>query len=218
MNAVSRFYFGVSGRRIPVLGLLLAFLTVVLFPSTQVRAGALEEGAGKFIESLSQQAITKLTAEGIDDKEREANFRVLLNDNFDIPVIGKWVLGRHWRKATAEERAEYMMLFEDLIVATYLNRFNQYAGEKLTLTKITSDNSKSVTVYSKIISPDQSKAVQIDWRLAVRGDFFKIVDVVVEGISMSQTQRSEFGSVIRQNGGGVGGLIQALRKKVSPHA
>lgn len=125
MNAVSRFYFGVSGRRIPVLGLLLALLTFVLFPSTQARAGALEEGARKFIESLSQKAITKLTAEGIEDKEREAHFRVLLNDNFDIPTIGKWVLGRYWRKASAKERAEYMMLFEDLIVATYLNRFNQ---------------------------------------------------------------------------------------------
>ena len=79
------------------------FVFSLVLPHT-AHADALKEGAGKFIESLSKQAITELTDDGIDDREREARFRRLLNNNFDIPVIGKWVLGRYWRAATPEER------------------------------------------------------------------------------------------------------------------
>ena len=43
---------------------------------------------------------------------------------------------------------------------------------------------------------------------------YKIIDVMVEGVSMGQTQRSEFSSVIRQHGGKVEGLLAELRKRV----
>jgi phospholipid transport system substrate-binding protein len=66
-------------------------------------------------------------------------------------------------------------------------------------------------VHSKIDMPS-SEDVRVDWHLRPRDNSFAIVDIVVEGVSMAVTQRSEFASVI-QSRGGVAGLIDALRAK-----
>jgi phospholipid transport system substrate-binding protein len=60
---------------------------------------------------------------------------------------------------------------------------------------------------------DGSK-IPIHWRVRGKGDY-KIVDVLVEGVSMAITQRDEFAAIIQQRDGKVEGLLKALRKKTS---
>ncbi|MCK4939521.1 MAG: ABC transporter substrate-binding protein, partial [Rhodospirillaceae bacterium] len=130
-------------------------------------------------------------------------------------LIGKWVMGRHWRAASDMEKDEYMSLFEDLIVITYVDRFDQYSGEKINVVNTIMDPGKDAMVYSELVRPQGGDVIRIDWRVRQNGDNYKIVDVYVAGISMGQTQRSEFASVIKQKGGTVEGLLQVLRTKVS---
>lgn len=171
--------------------------------------------ASKFIEGLADQAVHALTAQDVSSEEREQLFKNLLNENFAVTTIGQWVLGRYWAKATAEERREYLQLFEEMIVVTYLNRFKRYSGESLTVTRaLVDDQSGDALVFSQIIRPSGSEPLDIAWRVRPKGDSFKIVDVSVEGVSMSQTQRKEFASVIRRNGGEVEGLLAEMRQKV----
>ena len=54
----------------------------------------------------------------------------------------------------------------------------------------------------------------VDWRVRPRGDGLKVIDVAVEGVSMSVTQRSEFSSVIQRGGGQIESLLQTLRQRV----
>jgi len=168
-----------------------------------VRAGEIEDGAKIFIEGLADKAIASLADKDASRDQREQKFRVLLNDYFAVRTIGRWVLGRYWRKAKKSEQEEYLTLFEDLMVVMYLDRFGKYATER------------DVIVYSQIVSTKSSDPIHADWRVRYRGDDnYKIVDVMVEGISMGQTQRSEFGSVVRKNGGKVSGLIDELRHRI----
>ena len=57
--------------------------------------------------------------------------------------------------------------------------------------------------------------MKVLWRVGAKGETFKILDVIVEGASMSQTLRSDFGSIIRQKDGKVSALIEALRLKTA---
>ena len=118
-------------RAIAALVTLVALLISVHYAS--VRADDFTKGAEKFILSLADKAVSSLTNETLTEKERRENFRILLNNYFDINGIGKWALGRHWRKTSKSERLEYLILFENLIVGTYANRFNKYTKEKLTV-------------------------------------------------------------------------------------
>ena len=190
----------------------LACCLVVLMAMPGARAESFSDGAGKFITSLADKAIAALTEEGIDREKRVARFRKLLNENFAVKSIGRWVLGRYWRKATYAERSEFLKLFENLIVTTYVDRFEKYSGETLTVTKTVVKKAGDAIVFSQITRSQGVKPINVDWRVRATEGKYKIVDVIVEGISMGQTQRSEFASVIRRSGGNVKGLIAALRK------
>lgn len=171
--------------------------------------------AQSFIEGLADEAVQALTAEGASRAVRQERFRELLNANFDVNLIGKWVLGRYWRIATDDEKGEYLKLFEDYIVVTYVERFDQYKGERLNVIKSATEAGKDSLVYSAINRPTGGDPIHVDWRVRSHSDVYRIIDVYVEGISMSQTQRKEFASVIRSKGGKISGLIDVLRTKVA---
>jgi len=64
-----------------------------------------------------------------------------------------------------------------------------------------------------LVDRGAQQPIRVDWRITFPDGRYKIIDIVVEGVSMVQTQRSEFSSVIRRSGGKVEGLLTALREK-----
>ena len=173
------------------------------------------DGAKKFVEVLADDAIRSLTVNDISKAERESRFRNLVIRNFAIKSIGKFALGRYWRKASDPVRKEYLRLFEDLMVATYAHRFNNYAGESLKITHAEVRGKSDVIIYSTMIRIDAIKPLKVAWRVwGSKSGSYKIVDITVEGISMIQTQRSEFGSFIKKNGGTLDPLLVEIRKRI----
>jgi phospholipid transport system substrate-binding protein len=171
---------------------------------------------GQFIDKLGEAAIHSLTAPNLNADERRQRFRDLLQRSFNVTGIGRFVLGRYWNTATEQEQQEYLKLFEELIVRTYADRFSEYSGEKFTVGKVQRDTErpKYATVFSTIARPG-GQTVRVDWRVRQEDDqTWRVVDVVIEGVSMSITQRSEFASVIESKGGTVKALIDTLRQKV----
>ncbi len=194
-----------------VLGFVLA-LGIQPMSAHAENAGAKAE---EFISGLADQAIKALTTPELSQEERRDLFRVLLKDNFAVRTIARWALGRHWKKATDAEKAEYLSLFEELLIVTYVDKFSKYSGENLKVTKSLVNNSKDALVFSEIVRKG-SQSLHVDWHVRTSDSMtYKIIDVKVEGVSMGQTQRSEFASVIRKNGGKVESLLAVLRKRVS---
>ena len=180
-------------------------------PATAAEAG----DPAAFVRHFGAQAMAVLTDAGLAGDQREQAFRGLLIAGFDVKTIGRFVLGRYWRKATEAERAEYGRLFEDLIVATYARQLSSYAGADLKVEGVRQQNGTSALVASRFLRA-QGEPIRLDWRLLRRGDTWRIVDVVVEGMSMALSQRSEFKAVIRGNGGRVEALLERLREKTRP--
>ncbi|MBO6521881.1 MAG: ABC transporter substrate-binding protein [Rhodospirillales bacterium] len=179
-------------------------------------AGELEDGANAFIRALEQEAISSLTDPAKERPARVQAFRQLFDQKFAVQAIGRWVLGRNWRRATEEEQTEFLKLFEDLMVAMYVDRFENYAGEKLDILKTTPVDENRATVHTEIVRPEgvDAKPISVLWRVGRQDDIYKVLDVVVEGASMSITLQKEFASIVR-NTGSVAGLIEELRKKTA---
>lgn len=167
--------------------------------------------AGSFISNLADEAIAGVTDTSISDEERVRRFRELLKVKFDVPQIARFVLGRYWRVASPEERDTYTQLFEDYIVQTYASRFREYNNENLKVQNATRNPDGDVMVVSNI--ERNGPPIRVEWKLQADGKTFKIVDVVIEGVSMAVTQRDDFAATIQARGGKVAGLIDALRQK-----
>jgi phospholipid transport system substrate-binding protein len=189
-----------------------AALVLILFGGVLPVAPASAADPASFIQSLGDSALAQLTGD-VTPEEREAHFRTLFNENFDVPAIGRFVLGRYWNSATPAEREEFLKLFEDLIVQYYSGRFREYSGEQLKIGEVRADRPGFSTVHSSVVLPRSSEAVRVDWRVRETDGAYKIIDVMVEGVSMAVTQRAEFASVIQSRGGKLAGLLEALRVK-----
>lgn len=168
----------------------------------------------EFIASLGDRAVSALTGPELSGAERETRFRELLDTHFDVPTIGKFVLGRYWRAASDEEKQEFLGLFEELLVKSYAKRFAEYSGESFEVRAVREEPDGFALVQSLVVRPN-AENIRVDWRIrANEANEFRIVDVIVEGLSMAVTQRDEFAAVIQSKGGKVAGLIETLRSKV----
>jgi phospholipid transport system substrate-binding protein len=169
--------------------------------------------AGTFISTLATDAIAGMADKTMSLEDRTQRFRKLLTADFDVPEIARFVLGRYWRVATPDERTEYTKLFEDYIVNIYASRFQEYNGEQVKVNAAVKDDDGAV-VSSSIVRAS-GPPVKVDWKLRTQAPSFKIVDVMVEGVSMSVTQRDDFAAAIQAHGGKVAGLIEMLRQKLA---
>jgi len=167
--------------------------------------------ASKFVDSLASYALSVLRAQDLSLSEREAKVRRLLADNFDLPKIGRFVLGKAWRSASDDQRKEYQHLFGLFVTQTYAKRLGGYSGEAFKIVKASSYAKQDALVVTEIARPS-GPSLKAGWRVRNGKGGLKILDVVVEGASMLAAQRSEFQSVLRTHG--LNGLIEMLRLKV----
>lgn len=168
-----------------------------------------------FIQSLGDQAISILADKTLSEEVRDAQFRDMLRGTFDLQTIARFVIGRSWVTATPEQQKEYMDLFEKLVVKTYSDRFALYTGQGFKVRSSVPETDKDTIVNSDITQPNGAAPTTVTWRVRQKGDKFGIIDVVVEGVSMSVTQRQEYSSVIQRNGGNVEALLDLMRRRVA---
>ena len=153
-----------------------------------------------------------------DPAIRQARFRQLFHEDFDGAGIARFVLGRYWLSASGEEQQEFIKLFEDYVVFVYTARLANFGGETFKIRGSRSDGN-GVIVSTDVISPGNASPLKMEWRLVSENGAYKVNDIIVEGISMTATQRSEFASIVQRNGGQVRGLIALMREKTAsaPH-
>lgn len=168
-------------------------------------------GAQKFVEGMAQRGIDFLGNPNLNQDQRKAEFRKLLRASYDLKTIGRFALGTYWRSASPSQQAEYQKLFEKMVVNVYANRFGEYKGQKLEVRGARAEGASDVIVSSFIVPAGGGEEIQVDWRVRSKGGAHKVIDVIVAGVSMAMTQRSDFASVIQRGGGDIGVLLEHLR-------
>lgn len=194
---------------------LMAALTVSVllgFPEPlSATAQARNVRPAEFIQSLADEAIAVLRDPSGSLEERERKFRAVLRDDFAMEKIGRFAAGRYWREMTDEQKNRYQSLFEEWVLKSYSIRFGGYDGETVHVLNTIEAGDSDFFVRTKIENA-KGRSLKVDWRVRRIDERYKILDVVVEGVSMLVTQKAEFGSVIRERG--IEGLIGLLRTQL----
>ena len=193
---------------------LLAALMLLLCAPGLARAAA-NDGAGIFLIELTDRAVAQLTEPGLAEAERNLRFNRLLKEAFDLPAIGRFVLGRYWRRADAAQRSDFLVAFEDMMMHRFLPLFSDFSSDKFDVgpTRAYRNNPDFVNVETKL-QRAKGEPIQVNWRVRKYDEGYKIVDIVAEGVSIAVTLRSEYVSVLKRNGGDVVALTRVLREKV----
>jgi len=191
---------------------LLAVMSLLIAPVSLTAAPtAIAADANAFMNEMWNRAVEVLSKK-VSATERLTRFRQLFQADFDGPGIARFVLGRYWRSASEQEQQEFLKLFEDYVVFVYGTRLSSFNGETFRV-KGSRPEGNGVVVATDILNPGREPPIKVDWRLISDNGAFKINDVIIEGISMLVTQRSEFAAVIQRHGGQVGGLLEMMRER-----
>lgn len=189
------------------------FSLLVMFSQSVAAEDVWRTDPTSFINHFAEVGIDDILSADINEADKTERFRDLFNEGFDIPAVGRFVLARNWRRANDTEKQEFVALFEDVIVYTWSRRFSKYDGQTIDVRGTTPDGETGTLVDSAIVDSN-GESVSVQWRLRQREEGLRIVDIIVEGVSMAITYRQEYASVIRQRGG-LNGLLALLRQQVS---
>ena len=141
--------------------------------------------------------------------DRPAEVRRIARELFDYDEMTRRTLSRHWSQRTADEQAEFVALFSDLLERSYVGRIEAYAGEKITFVGESIDGGFA-TVRSKVVTQRRSETV-LDYRMHVREGRWRVYDVLIDGVSFVSTYRGQFDRVIQAES--YGSLVERLRKR-----
>lgn len=189
----------------------VAFMTLVSNANAQVDAKKAED----FIKSTTAKGIEEIINANVDQKVKDERFYNLLDGALDMNFIGQFVLGRNWRTANATQRKEFIEVYRDLNIATWSKRFNEFKGKKFVFKGTTPSNSKGQIFVDTVVPMDQGEPAKVLWRVREKNGSYKIVDIIIEGVSLAQASRSEYTAFIKNNAGGVDALIKNLREKLA---
>ena len=177
-----------------------------------VRPGTAAPDPAVFIGDLGTQGIQVL-GPNVPMEPRLARFRQLLQQDFDLPEIGRFVLGPYWRELTAGQQQEFLGLFEEHTARAYSDRLGRFGGAPFRVTGSTVLDDE-IVVASRVDRADKPP-VLIDWHLVERDGGYKITDVDVDGDSMELAQRDAFASLIEDNGDSAGAVLAVLRQQLA---
>ncbi len=192
-----------------VLALLVVLGVVFVAPGVPI---AQDVAAGTFLESLTQDVFAKLTDPALSQTEKERDLRNLFRQNFDVPAISRFVLGKHWRGASTAERQDFVDAFEEMNTRQFLAMVGKFSEEMFSVVKVQQDAAKpNLSFVSTKIAQSEGEPISAVWRIRNNDGHYKILDIVVEGVSMAITLRHEYGAVVKSDG--VDGLIANMREK-----
>jgi phospholipid transport system substrate-binding protein len=136
--------------------------------------------------------------------------------HIDFEEATRLAVGRAWAQASPEQKKKLITEFRRMLVRVYSNAIQPYEGQTIKVSPVRMKSGDTeATVHNTFVRAG-GKPIGFDYSMRKTEQGWKIYDIVVEGVSLVLTYRSEFDNVVRQQG--VDGLIKALASKNAPAA
>ena len=156
-----------------------------------------------------------MDAQKLGYEGRYKRLKPAIEESHDLPHIAKIVAGRFGDQVTDEQRKQFAETFSELSIATYAAQFDGYSGEKFkTISERKLDNG-SVLVQSALTQSNGEK-IGFDYVLWQKDGHWRIINIVVDGVSDLAVKRSEYAGILRSEG--MDALIAKLKDKIANYA
>lgn len=175
--------------------LFLSFFTSSAFAQDAEKIGAVK----KFVEEIGNKVITVASEKQTSDSKKREKIIAVIDASIDAEWIARFVLGKNYKSSTEPQRERFIKLYRDFMINTYGPKFKNYNGRKFTVNEVVEQGGFYIA-KSEFLPRDSNVAISVDFRVKERAGRLAILDFIAEGISLIETQRSEFNSAISQKG------------------
>jgi len=151
-----------------------------------------------------------LRDKSISTQGRIRSIEEIVYGRFDLEVMSRLVLARNWKRFSEEQKAEYVEEFKRYLTNSYGNRIERYDQQTVEIVGEREEPRGDVVVKTKVVGGEFEGAL-VDYRLRNQTGDWRVIDVVIEGISMVSNYRDQFKSIV--SSGGPELLLEKLREK-----
>jgi len=204
-----------TAERISMFLVLMTALIMITFTSTasandnQAADQIISETTNRMLEALKQErdVITQHP-----ERVHELANQIIM-PHVDFQRMSSWVLGKHWRRATTEQKQQFPAQFRSLILRTYATALSEYTDETISYLPLRASNDEMDVTVKTIIERTSGPGIPVAYRMHQTQLGWKVYDISIDGISLVNNYRRSFSSEIRRNG--LNGLINKLMAKNS---
>ena len=181
-------------------------------------AAVAKQSASALVNGLVERILEVISVGG-QGAEREGRLLAAIESQTDLSLLARMTMGRYWRRATASQQHAFVDVFKRFLLQSFTSRLRRYAGSNLGRVRdrfditATQPAGKNDIVVRSLVIPPSGAPLEVDWRLRPKNGRLFVIDLVVEGVSLLITQRSEFSSVLERIG--IDGLISELQSRVA---
>jgi phospholipid transport system substrate-binding protein len=186
-----------------------AFLagTAALVAAAPARAASTAE-AEALVARLAGE-LMQLVNSGRGEAQIYAGFEAILARYADMPAVAASVLGPPWRSASAAQKRGFVAAFQHYLARRYGKQFREYRSARIAVTGSRDGGKAGVLVGTRVLRPGQ-EAIAVDWQISDRSGSARVVNLIIEGVSMLASERAQVGAMLDAQRGSIDGLIAQL--------
>jgi phospholipid transport system substrate-binding protein len=186
-------------------GLLAVLLAQA--PRLAVAAGSPRD----VVREMSDAVIAVLQEKGLSADAKREKIRGIVQGYVDFPTMARLVLARNWASLAEAQKSEFIEEFKQHLSVVYGKNVESYNNEKVQITGDRDEGRGDWTVQTKIVRPQGGADILVDYRLRDLNGEWKVIDLIIERVSLVSNFRSQFQDVMAN--GGIERLLQLLREK-----
>ncbi len=176
--------------------IMLAFTNTVSADTSQKPDQVIAETTSRMLEALKQeQEIIKQHPGRVHELANK-----IIMPHVDFKRMSSWVLGKHWRRASDEQKQHFPAQFRNLILRTYATALSEYTDETISYLPLRADNTATDVTVKTVIERSAGPGIPVAYRMHQTKDGWKVYDISIDGISLVNNYRRSFSSEIRRHG------------------
>lgn len=199
----------------PYLSALMVCIAFVFGAATANQAMGNEE-AEAFIQELGDKTVAVVDNPDLSEEERIEQISVLVDEGTDLDYLAKRVLGKYWRSASDEERAEFSEAFRAYTLRWIADKINKYEAKAFEVTGSREANDKDTVVITNILLQGEEQPIPVQWAVRESEGRMLILNIIIDTYNMLVTQRSVIGDVVSRDG--MEGVIALLNDRAKTGA
>lgn len=188
----------------------LALILLVVLPYNVCGLETDKKSPEDFILNTSTKVLALLNSKAPTHEKQKGLSHIFL-EVMDVEWIGKFVLGHYWQSLNPEEKNTYLNTYKQYLAYTYVSKLKEFNNQKVVIKSVKDLGNGQYLMATEIEAPDAN--MKVEYRIKENSSGYKIRDIIAEGVSLLNTERSEFGSAL--NDKDIYALTEQLRAKIA---
>jgi phospholipid transport system substrate-binding protein len=195
----------------------IAFFCLLVWNCGFVVAQAAEAETAKQVVEKFQNELIAVMKQGkeLGFKGRYDKLSSAITESHDLTKIARVVVGKEGEKLTEEQQQKLEDVFSRLSIASYAYNFKDFSGESFKFVSEEETTRGGAVIHTILLIPDE-KEVKFDYMLKQKGDSWKIINIIANGVSDLALKRSEYTSILEKEG--FDALIKKINEKIDNYA